>query len=202
MMTFNVKILLWTTGFLALLLCFSIPCDQAIAQQTGTSDQGTAQQSGLSDRERQELEAYRKYVPALVKELDQAKSSQNAPQQPELQAYQNYLVKFYEQQAELQTIRTQMFAWQRSAGNWILLLIVVLTFGGLLMAGYQLYTATKVGQKMETTGFEASIHKVQITTSTVGLVVLIVSGVLLIAFQREVYPVIPEPTAAPQQSQH
>ena len=93
-----------------------------------------------------------------------------------------------------------MFAWQRSAGNWILFLIVVLTLGGLLLAGYQLYTATRIGQKMETTGFEASIHKVQITTSTVGLVVLIVSGMLLIAFQREVYPVKPEPAAVSQPS--
>ena len=94
MMMHKAKILLWAAGVLTLLFCLSIPCDQTVAQQPATSD-----------LERQELEVYRKYVPDLIKELDQAKSSQNAPVSPEIQAYRQYLVKYYEQQAELQTIR-------------------------------------------------------------------------------------------------
>jgi hypothetical protein len=178
---------MWLLGFALFLSGLTCP---------GTSS--VAAESNLSDPERQELNAYRTYVPTLIKEFNEALQAKGNSS-PEMQAYREYLVEFYRQQAELQKLRTQPFNQQRLFGNWVLSLIIILSLAGVLLAAYQLYTSVRLGQKMATTGFEASLHKVQITTSAVGIAVLTVSGLLLLVFLRLVYPISAE-LPSPSQS--
>jgi hypothetical protein len=132
------------------------------------------------DDDQRELEIYRKYIPQIIKQQAQPQYDPS---------YQKYLTAWFDQETRLRETTVRNFEWQLFAGNVLLALLVMLTVGGIIFSGYQLFTAAKLGQSMGNTGFEASLQRVQVTTSTVGVIVLVISGIFLMLFLKYVYEI-------------
>lgn len=95
---------------------------------------------------------------------------------------------YFDQQVRLQDIRVRAFEWQIFAANCVLALVAFLSISGILFAGYQLWTAAKIATVANaSTELELSTEKVRLQSNIVGIVVLVISGVFLLLFLRNVY---------------
>jgi hypothetical protein len=131
-------------------------------------------------------------------------------------AQQGYNQYFYQQYApELAKIQLDAFRWQATASRILIWVVVVVCLSGIIFSGYQLWRATAPGpvgasaEKLNTDPLAANVElswqSVRVTSSVVGLVVLVISVAYLYLFLKEVYniEVIPSPAAiesAPSQT--
>jgi hypothetical protein len=167
----------------------------AAALLTAATQLGVAQDRAfpapapINPTERQELEIFRMAA------------------QVQSKGYEDYLKKYYEQEGELGDLAVQVLRWQIFAANIVLALVVLLTVAGVAFAGYQLWVSARLalmaarrrrtaeaapgpaGFDAGTGSIEVSVDRVQLQTSFVGVLVLVISGAFLILFVREVYKV-------------
>ena len=111
---------------------------------------------------------------------------------------------YYDEYArKLAQIQLDTFLWQARASEILVWLVVVICLSGIVFSGYQLLKATtlvpgavekgevtkvSVSQPLETT-LELSTEQVRLTSSVIGLVVLIISLGYLYLFLNQVYEV-------------
>lgn len=145
----------------------------------------------LSTSERLELEIYRK----RVQEIEASRSSLAGMQQSRASesaaAYSTYVTRFYEQEIQVRQQQMAVFEWQIFAGNVVLYLVVFIAVAGIIFAAYQLWTGTRVRSREASMELEVSHQKLRLQTSVVGIVVLVISGLFLLLFLRDVYRVEP-----------
>lgn len=135
----------------------------------------------------QELIAYREYVPQLVTELTQLRA--NSSSEVTARAYDEYLRNFYTQTTELREIRIGLYRWQRSTATWIFISVLVLTLIGVGLAGYQLFSALMLRKAIQNAKIEIGASKMVVTTSSVGVVILLLSFAFFIVFARAIFPI-------------
>jgi len=135
----------------------------------------------------------------IVNEL----SSRNSPTSEAAQEYSEYYYKYYAKRKL--DVQIKAFEWQQSASEKLIWLVVLLSVSGVVFSGFQLWKATQVipGQTNPadmSTDMRISAKEVRVTSSVVGLIVLLISIVYLYLFLREVYTisVIPSASAAAQ----
>jgi hypothetical protein len=129
----------------------------------------------IEEQQCRELIAYRTHVPALVSELDKLKTAFAAQSDASAQAYEAYLAKFYSQASEYRDIRISMYKWQNGTATWIFVGVSILTTIGLALAGYQLGAALSLGKAIKESKLEISSTKLVATTSSVGVIILLIS---------------------------
>jgi hypothetical protein len=94
------------------------------------------------------------------------------------------------------------FLWQNTAGSVVLGLVVLITLSGILLAAYQLYLSLKIGQKIDAQTLDISAQKAQVTSGVVGVTILVIAGVFLMLFLKEIYRIeylAPPPSSATQE---
>ena len=99
-------------------------------------------------------------------------------------------------------VERSAFSWQGTAGSVVLGLVVLITLSGILLAAYQLYLSFKIGQKIDAQTLDISAQRAQVTSSVVGVTVLVIAGIFLLIFLKEIYGieyVAPPPPADAQQ---
>ena len=119
-------------------------------------------------------------------------------------AYQHYLEAYYKYQAHSLDYAQTVFDWQYKSSIVIFMMVILLVLTGLVFAGIQFTIAmkahpTSAGKKKEATAtdqapamattLEASAHGVKITSSVIGLLILVVSIGFFYLYLVYVYPI-------------
>jgi hypothetical protein len=128
---------------------------------------------------------------ALLRENQLLKSKSYAA----LQAYTQY---YYDTHARrMADLRHNTFVWQARASEILIWVVVVVCLSGVVFSGYQLWRATSprafAGSTVKADGdplatnIELSLQNVRVTSSVIGLVVLVISVAYLYLFLKEVY---------------
>ena len=95
--------------------------------------------------------------------------------------------------------RHQTFVWQARASEILIWIVVIVCLSGVVFSGYQLWRATspkpfggstvKADGDPLATNVELSWQNVRVTSSVIGLVVLVISVAYLYLFLKEVYQI-------------
>lgn len=126
-------------------------------------------------------------MPAYLEEIRDLRARVSSCEASSNEAYQDYVKQYWKQQGELLQVTRSAFLWQNTAGSVILGLVVLITLSGILLAAYQLYLSFKIGQKIDAQTLDISAQKAQVTSSVVGITVLVIAGIFLLIFLKEVY---------------
>jgi hypothetical protein len=151
-------------------------------------------------QEAKRLRVCERSVPAFAKEITELRRRVTGCEGPSREARQNYENEYWKQKGEMLQIERSAFLWQHTAGNVVLGLVVLITLSGILLAAYQLYLSFKIGQKIDAQTLDISAQKAQVTSSVVGITVLIIAGAFLMIFLKEIYGIeyVAPPPATPQ----
>jgi hypothetical protein len=78
---------------------------------------------------------------------------------------------------------------QRFASHVVLWLVAFVTIAGIAFAGFQLWKSVTVAGVQVSNDLEISASKVRVTSSVVGVVVLVISLVFLYLYTTEIYQI-------------
>jgi hypothetical protein len=120
---------------------------------------------------------------------------------PSKEARDEYEKEFWTQKGEMLQVERSAFLWQRTAGSVVLGLVVLITLSGILLAAYQLYLSFKIGQKLDPQTLDISAQRAQVTSSVVGVTILVIAGIFLMIFLKEIYGIEYVAPAPPSVSQ-
>lgn len=109
-------------------------------------------------------------------------AERNAVDQKYYKAYYDYLTRINE-------VQINKFVWQDRASEVTLWLVVIVVVSGLAMSGFQLWIAFRRPDHSTDTTIDLSAQNFRVTSSVVGIVVLIISIGFLFLFLREVYDI-------------
>ncbi len=143
-------------------------CIKALQQQLAES----------ADRQR-DLEA-------IIRQLNANLAAERAPVGKK---YQDSLMAFYDYQAAFMRYGAHLYAWELWVSSLVLGLVAIIVFAGLSFSGYQLWKAVTVAGVQTTAEMELSAGKLRVTSSVVGIVVLLISLAFFYLFIVEVYPI-------------
>ena len=177
------------TAILCVLTLLLSPAHVALAQ-------------GLTPPEQAELQAYKKRVPSLVEEIKDLSARIWECEAPSREDRQNYEKEYWKHQGELLKVEKSAYVWQNTAGSIVLGLVALITLSGILLAAYQLYLSFKIGQKIDAQTLDISAQKAQVTSGVVGITILVIAGIFLMIFLKEIYGiryVVPPPSSGPEQ---
>jgi len=104
---------------------------------------------------------------------------------PAGQAQVQNAVAWYEYQNKLMQYNQSLLDWQLFASNVLLWVVVLLAGAGVIYSGIQLVAAARIGQST----VDISLHRVRVTSSVVGIVVLAISFAFLSIFVQQVYQI-------------
>jgi hypothetical protein len=132
------------------------------------------------------------------KAYDQLQSENDLLRSKGYAAQEGYNQYFYGDYArKVAEIRLSTFTWQARASEILIWVVVIVCLSGVLFSGYQLWRATAprpVGGSADksnadplATNVELSWQSVRVTSSVIGLVVLVISVAYLYLFLKEVY---------------
>jgi hypothetical protein len=99
------------------------------------------------------------------------------------QAQAQQAVAWFDYQVNLMKYNKALLDWQLLASNILLWVVVVMAAAGVIYSGVQLTSAAR------TTNLEISAQRIRLTTSIVGILVLIITLVFLLIFAQEVYQI-------------
>lgn len=102
---------------------------------------------------------------------------------------QKYYKAYYDYLARINDVQINKFVWQDRASEVTLWLVVIVVVSGLAMSGFQLWIAFRRPDHSTDTTIDLSAQKFRVTSSVVGIVVLIISIGFLFLFLREVYDI-------------
>lgn len=100
---------------------------------------------------------------------------------------QKYYRAYYDYLARINEVQINKFVWQDRASEVTLWLVVIVVVSGLAMSAFQLWIAFHRPDHSTDTTIDLSAQNFRVTSSVVGIVVLIISIGFLFLFLREVY---------------
>jgi hypothetical protein len=129
--------------------------------------------------------------------LDQIKAlraanatTQAASIDPDLRAaYLEAKKKEYEYVSKVMELNIEAFNAQRWSAYAILFLVVVVVISGISFSGFQLWKSVSVAGVQTSNELELSASKVRITSSVVGIVVLMISLAFLYIYTMQIYQI-------------
>lgn len=187
------------------LVVMSLLWTPACAQESGQEAQPPSSNAAAAPSPQPKKQQPPEVIIATLKQAYAELEAENAALKSKSgQAQQNYHVFYYDEYArKLAQIQLDTFLWQARASEILVWLVVVICLSGIVFSGYQLLKATtlvpgavekgevtkvSVSQPLETT-LELSTEQVRLTSSVIGLVVLIISLGYLYLFLNQVYEV-------------
>ena len=106
-----------------------------------------------------------------------------------MKAYVAAKKKQYEYQIAEMDVTIAAFQTARIASNVVLGLVVLVVIAGITFAGFQLWKSVSIAGVQQTSDLELSASKVRVTSSVVGVVVLVISIAFLFIYTKEIYPI-------------
>jgi hypothetical protein len=100
---------------------------------------------------------------------------------------QKYYKSYYEYLEKINEVQINKFIWQDRASEVTLWLVVIVVISGLSMSAFQLFIAFRRPDHSTDTTIDLSAQNFRVTSSVVGIVVLLISIGFLFLFLREVY---------------
>lgn len=158
-----------------------------------------AEEQGKTPEEptREQLQLQISIMQDYIKELKKNGTSGSVP--PELEsAYIEAMKKQYQYEIAEMDLNIAAFQNARTASNVILALVVLVVIAGITFAGFQLWKSVTIAGVQVSNDLEVSASKVRVTSSVVGVVVLVISLAFLYIYTRQIYPItiVSEPVAA------
>jgi hypothetical protein len=187
-----------TLFLLAIVICLSgVDANRGATRADTATNKVPDSAPQLNTSERQELNLYREYLPQLANDLNISKmcGDETGSDAKAKASYAEYLVAFYKGATEIRKMRQDMYAWQVFAGNLVLFVVVLMSVGGFFITIFQIYQLYRMNIVDRPTTIDISLHRIQLTTSITGVLVLIISFLFLLIFLHEVYlirPLVPE----------
>jgi hypothetical protein len=126
-----------------------------------------------------------------IKALQAANTNtQAASIDPDLRsAYLEAKKKEYEYVTKVMELNIEAFNAQRWSAYVILFLVVVVVISGISFSGFQLWKSISVAGVQTTNELELSASKVRITSSVVGIIVLMISLAFLYIYTMQIYQI-------------
>jgi len=126
-----------------------------------------------------------------IKALQAANTTtQGGPIDPELHsAYLEAKKKEYEYVTKVMELNIEAFNAQRWSAYAILFLVVIVVISGISFSGFQLWKSISVAGVQTSNELELSASKVRITSSVVGIIVLMISLAFLYIYTMQVYQI-------------
>ena len=100
-----------------------------------------------------------------------------------------YRVVYYEHLDRMNQITEGKFVWQDRASEVTLWLVVFIVVAGVFLSFFQIWIAFHKGGKIGDTSIEASAQNFRVTSSVVGIIVLLISTGFLYLFLQHVYEI-------------
>ncbi len=101
-------------------------------------------------------------------------------------AEMQHSIAWFDYQKGLMKYNQELLDWQLFASNVLLWVVVLVAVAGVVYSGIQLATAARTGQQRDTT-LEISAQRVRVTSSVVGILVLVISFAFVLIFLQQVY---------------
>lgn len=98
-----------------------------------------------------------------------------------------YYKEYYAYLSKINQVQINKFIWQDRASEVTLWLVVIVVMSGLSMSAFQLFIAFRRPDHSTDTTIDISAQNFRVTSSVVGIVVLLISIGFLFLFLREVY---------------
>lgn len=117
--------------------------------------------------------------PAAGLELD---STTLAHQREALRAYYDYRTQGYDH-------RMRVFEWQLFSSRIIFVVVILLVLAGVYFSGVQFHTGLRAKRDPTVSEVEATVRGVKVTSSTLGVVILVISLVFFYLYLAFVYPI-------------
>jgi hypothetical protein len=114
-----------------------------------------------------------------------------------LQAAKDAQKKTYEYVSASVDSNISVLRGQQFASSVVLFLVVMIVVSGILFAGFQLWKSVAVAGVQDSSDLELSASKVRVTSSVVGVTILVISLAFLYIYTKEIY-VIHVIDASPQ----
>ena len=126
-----------------------------------------------------------------IKALQAANTNtQAASIDPDLRsAYLEAKKKEYEYVTKVMELNIEAFNAQRWSAYAILFLVVVVVISGISFSGFQLWKSITVAGVQTSNELELSASKVRVTSSVVGIVVLMISLAFLYIYTMQIYQI-------------
>jgi hypothetical protein len=102
--------------------------------------------------------------------------------QAALQRYYEYLFSGFEH-------RQRVFGWQLLSSKIIFVVVLVLVFVGIYFAAVQFHMALRQKTKEEPTEIEASLKGIKVSSSVLGVIILVISLAFFYLYLAYVYPI-------------
>ena len=160
--------------------------DQAISTKSDGNKKGITADSELEKLEK-ENEELRKIISSLNKNIDELQSGERQL----FTKYADFTDRILDYEANLLEHNEKILEWQRFASNITLLLVVLVVLAGIIFSGVQLLRIIQLGKPLSDTNLEISAGKIRVTSSIVGVVILVLSLGFLYLFLIEVYQLTP-----------
>lgn len=106
-----------------------------------------------------------------------------------LEAETRYFEAYYDHLQRMNRVTEGKFLWQDRASEVTLWLVVFIVLAGVSLAVFQLWIAFHRGGQITETSLELSASNFRVTSSVVGVIVLLISVAFLYLFLKEVYHV-------------
>lgn len=118
----------------------------------------------------------------------------------ELSLHDSLLKTEYEYDISKYKHRRNVFDWQYTSSIIIFWIVIIIVFVGLIFSGMQFYISIKrgsdekeaksgVGDSENVTEFEASIKGIKVSSSVLGIIILVISLVFFYLYLVHVYPI-------------
>jgi hypothetical protein len=104
-------------------------------------------------------------------------------------AYVTTRLKQYQYIRDVMDINLSTLNAQRFASDIILWLVALVAFSGIAFAGFQLWKSVTAAGVQMSSDLEISASKVRVTSSIVGVTILIVSLIFLYVYTTEIYQI-------------
>jgi hypothetical protein len=134
----------------------------------------TTPADGASEQSSEAVELLNRKLDALIAPLGEAQAK--------------HAIAWYDYQRAVMQYNQSLLDWQLLAANILLWTVVVVVVAGVIYSGIQLTAATRLRQRADSS-FEISAQRIRVTSSVVGIVVLVLSLVFLLIFVQQVYTI-------------
>jgi hypothetical protein len=101
----------------------------------------------------------------------------------------DYYANYYKYLNQINEVQLNKFKWQDRASEVTLWLVVIVVLSGLSMCAFQLWIAFKKDDSFTDTTIDISVQSFRVTSSIVGIVILLISVAFLYLFLKEVYDI-------------
>lgn len=174
--------------FFVLLLVSTLLMSASIAQQE-SPEPSASPESGNGVESGNRLERLEQALEEAESEMDSLGTRNPVEEESVREARARAYQALYEQLAREYEHRGDTLRWQLRSASIIFGVVVALVVAGIIFAGLQFYLAWRGGDTPEATEMQISREGLQVSSSVLGIVILVISLAFFYLYLVYVYPI-------------